>query len=89
MIFGTISEKFKKAGLIIKCITGSAVVTAVEFVFGLIFNVGLKKNVWDYSQLPMNIGGQVCALYSFFWAVLSLVFIPLAGCVSKRLKSRE
>ncbi|MBQ8532742.1 MAG: hypothetical protein IJ432_04840 [Clostridia bacterium] len=86
--FGRIGEKFKSAGLIIKGIVGSAVVTSVEFVFGIIFNVILKKNVWDYSKLPLNIGGQICAVYSFIWMLLSIVCIPFASLVTKKLKNQ-
>ena len=86
-IFSYISEKMKKAGKLAKAFAGSIAVTAVELVFGLIFNVFLKKNVWDYSKMPLNLGGQICALYSFFWLILSFVFVPFAGKINKRLKS--
>ena len=56
-------------------------------IFGVIFNVLLKKNVWDYSKMPLNLGGQICVLYSFFWAIISIVFIPFAAFVSKRLNA--
>ena len=89
VIFGGISEQLKRVNLIIKCVAGSAVVTAIEFVIGLIFNVGLKKNIWNYSNQPLNIGGQVCALYSFLWMILSLIFIPFAGRLNQQLKKRQ
>ena len=47
MFFGTISEKFKKAGLFVKSLIGSTFVTGIEFVFGVVFNIILKKNVWE------------------------------------------
>ena len=89
VIFNAISEKMKKASLFVKGIVGSTAVTAVELVFGIVFNVILKKNVWDYSKVPLNIGGQICPLYSFFWFLLSFVFIPFAGKVNKRLQKRN
>ena len=30
---------------------------------------------WDYSDMPLNIGGRTCLLYSFFWGFLGLVWI--------------
>lgn len=89
MFFGTISEKFKKAGLFVKSLLGSTFVTAVEFIFGVVFNIILKKNVWDYSKMPMNIGGQVCFPYSCLWVLLSLVCIPFAGKINKRLQKQK
>ncbi len=89
MFFGSISERLKRASIWIKAAVGSAFITFIEFIFGVIFNIILKKNVWDYSRLPLNIGGQICLLYSAIWAVLSLIFIPLAGKINKRLQIKK
>lgn len=50
----------------------AAIVTCTEFIAGLILNVWLGLGIWDYSNLPCNVMGQVCLLYSFLWFVLSL-----------------
>ena len=83
--FGKIEEKLKGSGLVFKAVIGSAFVTAVEFIFGIIFNIILHKNVWDYSKMPFNLFGQICLIYSFFWCLLSLLFIPLAGIIRKKI----
>ena len=80
-----VAQKFKKCNIIIKALLGSGIITVIEFVFGTVFNLILKKNVWDYSRMPLNIKGQVCALYSFFWVILSMIFIPLAEKLNKKL----
>ena len=81
-----LSDLMKNKDRFLKAVAGSGLITSVELIFGLIFNVVLKKAVWDYSNMPFNIGGQVCLLYSFFWMILSLLFIPLADKINKRLK---
>ncbi len=86
IFFARIGEKFKNTALFLKAILGSAFITTVEFIFGLFFNIILKKNVWDYSKMPLNLCGQICALYSFFWFGISIIFIPFACLVSKKLK---
>ncbi len=86
LFFAKIGEKLKNANLFIKAIIGSGFITLIELVFGIIFNLILRKNVWDYSNMPLNFKGQICFLYSFFWAVLSLLFIPLATLMNKRLQ---
>ena len=53
-----------------KCLIGSAVITAYEFVSGMFFNRILKLKVWDYSDRPFNIKGQICPLYSALWGLL-------------------
>lgn len=80
-----IEQTMRKASLIKKAFLGCALITGIEYIFGIIFNVVLKKNVWNYSRMPMNIGGQVCALYSFFWFILSFIFIPFAGKLNQHL----
>ncbi|MGO4945867.1 putative ABC transporter permease [Blautia sp. Sow4_E7] len=50
-------------------------ITAVEFVAGMILNVWLNLNVWDYSNMPLNIMGQICLPFSVAWFFLSAVGI--------------
>ena len=86
MFFAKIGEKLNKASILLKALVGSCFITTVEFILGIIFNIILKKNVWDYSKMPLNISGQICALYSFFWMILSMLFIPFADRLQKRLE---
>ena len=81
-----IQNRMRSFGLVTKAIIGSGLITAIEFVFGVIFNIVLKKNVWDYSRMPFNIKGQVCATYSFIWMLISMIAIPFAGVLTKRLR---
>lgn len=54
---------------------GSLVITTLEYITGIIFNIYLKQEVWDYSELKYNVDGQICAIYSLLWAVLSLICV--------------
>lgn len=89
VFFSKIGEKIKNANIFLKAVIGSSFITSIELVFGVIFNIILKKNIWDYSKLPLNFKGQICLIYSFFWGVLSLLFIPLATVMNKRLQNRN
>jgi uncharacterized membrane protein len=86
--FAKIGEKFKKQTLLARAVIGSVFVTAIELVFGIFFNIILKKNVWDYSKMPLNFKGQICLLYSVFWVMLSLIFIPLSLKVKVYLQKK-
>ena len=55
----------------------AALVTAAEFLAGLILNVWMGLGVWDYSDLPGNVLGQICPMFTVIWWVLCLVFIPV------------
>lgn len=64
---------------------GACLITALEFLTGLVVNRWLRLGVWDYSTLPMNIMGQVCVYYSFLWLPLSAAAIFLEDGVRKVL----
>ncbi len=89
IVFAKISDTFKKLNLFIKALIGCAFITSIEFIFGVIFNIILKKHVWDYSSLPFNFLGQICPLFSAIWLILSLIFIPIANLVSKKLSKKR
>ena len=40
-----------------------------EIVFGTVF--------WDYSYMPLNIGGRTNVLYCLFWGILSVVWVKI------------
>jgi uncharacterized membrane protein len=61
--------------LISQMAISAVIITSVEFLVGLIVNVWLKLGVWDYSDMPYNIMGQVCLLYTNIWFFLSLIGI--------------
>lgn len=51
-------------------IIGTAIVLLAEFLFGCVLNIWLGLNVWDYSDMPLNILGQVCLPFAFAWMFL-------------------
>lgn len=78
ILIGLINELFTwNIAFISQMVISSLVITAVEFIFGLIVNVWLGLNVWDYSQQPYNLMGQVCILYSIIWFFISPLAIIL------------
>ena len=60
-----------------QCIIGAAIVTVVEFLSGCIINIWLGWNVWDYSNIPFNVLGQICLPFSLLWVLISAVAIVL------------
>ena len=47
------------------CARYNGVITGVELVMGLLLNRLMGFNIWDYSNVPLNLLGQVCLPYSF------------------------
>ncbi|OCN00343.1 hypothetical protein A7X67_09830 [Clostridium sp. W14A] len=71
--------RLKFRPLAIRCAAGSAIITTVEFATGVLVNLVLKMNVWDYSQLPMNFMGQICLPFSLLWCALTIPAMQLCG----------
>ncbi|MBE5966002.1 MAG: hypothetical protein E7255_03415 [Lachnospiraceae bacterium] len=73
VLIGLLNEIYTwRMALISQMVLSAGIVTTVEFIVGLVVNVWLKLNVWDYSNLPYNFMGQVCLLYTNIWFFLSL-----------------
>ncbi len=57
--------------------------TAVEYICSLGQEILFGSVAWDYSNVPLNINGRVCLLYSLFWGVLGVswvkIMIPFMG----------
>ncbi|SDN15653.1 putative ABC transporter permease [Acetanaerobacterium elongatum] len=78
LLIGAINELYTfDMALPSQMLISAIIVTAVELITGLIINVVLGWNVWDYSNLPYNLCGQICLLYFNIWFLLSLAGIFL------------
>ncbi|MCI1965195.1 MAG: putative ABC transporter permease [Oscillospiraceae bacterium] len=78
--------RLKFRPLIVRCAAGSAIITAIEFLTGILVNLVLKLNVWDYSQLPMNIMGQICIPFSLLWSILTIPAMQICGLYDQMTK---
>ena len=78
VVIGGLNEYFTwELALWKQCMYGSLTITALEFVFGLILNLWLGLNIWDYSNLPLNLMGQICLPFSVMWFFLSGIAVVL------------
>ena len=62
----------KQMPIWLQSICCTLVITVTEFVAGLILNVWLGLGIWDYSDLPFNLMGQICLEFSAIWLILSV-----------------
>lgn len=68
-----------------KCFAGMLIITTVELVFGIAFNLILREHVWDYSNVPLNLMGQICVPFSLLWFILSGAVFKIMEKVSIRV----
>lgn len=69
-----------------KCILGSLIITAVEFTVGVIVNIIFGWNVWNYSDMPLNILGQICLPFTVLWFFLCIPAAFVCNAIQNRLK---
>lgn len=61
----------------LQVLIGDCIVLLLEFCSGLIVNVWLGLNVWDYSDMKFNVLGQVCPQFALLWLPIIAVAILL------------
>lgn len=83
VLIGLQDEMQKHPPLWFQMLQGAAMVTGLEFLTGMIVNVWLGWNVWDYSDIPGNLMGQVCPQFSVAWFFLSAAAIKLENALHR------
>lgn len=53
--------------------------TVLEYIVGWGAVKLLHTRLWDYSRMPLNIGGHVCLLFSLVWGLGCLIIISIAA----------
>lgn len=71
--------------LCIQMLIGTIIITTLEYITGCIVNIKLGMNVWDYSELPFNLNGQICLLFSILWYFISVIGIILDDIIRWKL----
>lgn len=86
LLIGLINEKLlRNLGLFWQMLLGGGIITVLELITGLLVNVRMGWDVWDYSNLPFNLWGQICLPYSLLWVVVSLGAILLDDWLRRKL----
>ena len=81
VLIGLLDEWFEHPPLLLQMAQGAAIVTALELITGIIVNIHLGWDVWDYSDMSGNIMGQVCPQFSVAWFFLSAAAIKLENAL--------
>ena len=58
--------------LLKSCMIGAVFITVTEFLVGVVVNMVFKWNVWDYSEVPFNVMGQICLPFTVLWFILCI-----------------
>ena len=89
IMIGLLNEIWAKWNLLIQTLVGTGIATVLEFISGLVVNVILRWDVWDYSNLPGNIMGQICPQFMILWALIVVVAIVLDDVIRWKFFDEE
>lgn len=60
-------------------------ITLIEGVSGVFLNLIWKLGVWDYSDLYLNLFGQVCLWFAMLWMLLSYPAMKLISFLNRHI----
>lgn len=64
-----------KSNLFILYVMSVIVVTALEWLTGFLLEKFFHNKWWDYSQMPLNLNGYVCLLFSVIWGIACVLIV--------------
>lgn len=73
--------------LILLYITSTILVTFLEWLTGFLLEKLFHHRWWDYSDMPLNIGGYVCLVFSLVWGVACVLIVKLIYPLTNKLVS--
>jgi hypothetical protein len=73
VLIGALRYSRRDIPVTVRMFLGAVIITVLELACGLIVNVWLGWNVWDYSHEYANLLGQICLHATALWFFLSFV----------------
>jgi uncharacterized membrane protein len=80
-------NRLNEISLLEKCVIGAVVITCLEFITGCIVNLYFGMSVWNYSNMPFNLFGQISVVYSTLWGFLCIPINYLAKIIPESYSS--
>ena len=67
--------QFRNRGRVFSFVGGFVVGSVVEYACSWFQEVCFGSTSWDYINMPYNLNGRICLLYSIFWGILGIFWI--------------
>ena len=88
LVLFTLINQSRNIPLLIRCLLGMIIITSIEFGIGMLVNVTAGWDVWDYSDKPFNIMGQICPQFSAVWFLISIPAFRLSSFIETKVESK-
>lgn len=56
-------------------IVSGVLTSLIELLIGIISKALLHERLWDYSNMPLNIGGYICLTFSLVWGAACIMIV--------------
>lgn len=66
-----------QGNLLLLYLSSVVIVTVLEGLTGFAMDKIFHNKWWDYSNMPLNIGGYVCLLFSIVWGVACVLIVKV------------
>lgn len=70
--------RYKDRSVLFLFISGTLLGGAYEYLCSVFTEIVFGAVFWDYSAMPLNLGGRINLLYCFFWGIAEVVWFKLA-----------
>ena len=67
--------KYRNRSRIYSFFGGFIVGSVIEYLCSFFQELVFGSTSWDYSNMPFNLNGRICLLYSIFWGILGILWI--------------
>ncbi len=75
LVLSAFLYKYRNRSKIYSFIGGFIVGSVVEYLCSYFQELLFNSTSWDYSNIPFNINGRICLIYSIFWGILGIFWI--------------
>lgn len=83
LLFYMINFTIPSNSLVVRCVISTLIITTVEFLVGYVVNIVFRWNIWDYSNMPYNVMGQICLGFSGIWLMFGVPMTVLSDVLRR------
>lgn len=88
LVLFTLINQSRNIPILMKALLGMIIITSIEFGTGMLVNVAAGWNVWDYSDKPFNVMGQICPRFSAVWFLVSIPAFWLSSFIETQVETK-
>ena len=67
--------KYRNRNPFFSFLGGFVVGSVIEYLCSFVQEMVFDSTSWDYSNMPFNLNGRICLVYSLFWGILGVLWI--------------